>query len=100
MTLETSPGQTRSSAAAGPGEADGEVLRHCTDPCYACLSHCGGGCSVSSTRAALRAEVFHSFKNVIVKLKVQIQISTNSHKSFISKTCGGHYIRPQESFQS
>ena len=75
MTLETSPGQTRSSAAAGPGEADGEVPLHCTDPCYACLSHCGGGCSVSSTRAALRAEVFHSFKNVIVKLKVQIQIN-------------------------
>ena len=75
MTLETSPGQTRLSEAAGRGEADGEVLLHCTGPCYACLSHCGGGCSVSSTRAALRAEVFHSLEDVIVKLKVQIQIN-------------------------
>ena len=71
MTLETSPGQTRLSvAAAGPGEADGEVLLHCTDPCYACLSHCGGGCSVSSTRAALRAEVFHSLENIVPLLKL------------------------------
>ena len=72
MTLETNPGQTRLSSAAGPGEADGEVLLHCTDPCYACLSHCGGGCSVSSKRAAPLAEVFHSLENVIVKLKVKI----------------------------